>query len=412
MKTTFRREFDKFDEFENINASILDEMEIDIDSIKNRVYAQTRKKPRKIKLSRRITIGLIAAAVGVGIIGTTAFASLGGIGAVFGSIFTGNMNAAGLYDGGEVEFTTTDKNLNVEFLGVTGDDNDVYAMMRAVRKDGSEFVDEGHTDSIYSPSGDNFDKFGCIVKGTTKDGSSLGVSGMGGGWDDRYYLSDDRKTLDIYVKVNVSGLEANGGRLTVISRRFHAQKMATKLAEYPTLDEKTYLSAEKLCRDKNIEEKNCSFVQRDGHYDYGIMDTKEYELPFELSFDMNYQNGNEIKLDITKENAPHLINDPDVVNGDYKATAFGISLYNECNWNGNFYDIDSSNSKVIMQDGTIYYLSDDGGSNSWSEGENNKVKQRLAYSHEPSPATIQEIVLVDTRKISEIIINGDTVYKK
>ena len=52
-----------------------------------------------------------------------------------------------------MEVATSDPNLQVELLAVTGDQNNFYAVIRAEKKDGTAFTDEGYlySDHITSP---------------------------------------------------------------------------------------------------------------------------------------------------------------------------------------------------------------------------------------------------------------------
>ena len=80
-----------------------------------------------------------------------------------------------------------------------------------------------------------------------------------------------------------------------------------------------------------------------------------------------------------------------------------------------FERIDPENSKIILDDGNEYYFE----VIPWSNEELKEdgkfsvhVDLKLNYSLIPNPTYIVENVVVDTSKISQIIINGNTVYKK
>ena len=78
-----------------------------------------------------------------------------------------------------------------------------------------------------------------------------------------------------------------------------------------------------------------------------------------------------------------------------------------------FRDIDSAESKVVLDDGTVYYPVLNASSSGMNESANRfEETVRLQYKTVPSPAFEDEVIIVDTANIRQIIINGAVIYEK
>lgn len=77
-----------------------------------------------------------------------------------------------------------------------------------------------------------------------------------------------------------------------------------------------------------------------------------------------------------------------------------------------FEEVDTDNSRVVMKNGMIYCFESRGGSGGGGIAVG-KVENdlRLIYLEKPYDTIQYETILIDTRMIKEIIINGDVVYK-
>ena len=103
------------------------------------------EKNAKKKFSKKIIVMLVAAAILVG--GTIGAFASGSVQAVFGKIFQNSdgMNELGLFDGGNVEVSVGDDNLNVELLGITGDGEKLFSAIEITKKDGSPVIDKDYS---------------------------------------------------------------------------------------------------------------------------------------------------------------------------------------------------------------------------------------------------------------------------
>lgn len=342
---------------------------------------------------------------------------------VFPEIFSGEPNALGLYESRSVRFSSPDKNLSASVLGITADENDLYAMLSVKHKDNSVFADNGYRYGLYIPTSGTFDEFGGIVSCTMESGEPLGNLGFGGGFDCRCYLSDDRTALKIYLSVDLNGLDAKGGELTFTSRRYRAQKITEIKKNYDIVTNRDWLEVSEL-----IDREGWRFIRRDNGYVLCKTEEKEYDLPFEISFSLDYETGNNIWLHPSRTEITDILTP---VASEMKAVVsdLGIELDSDCSAGAagigkpgseepglNFYafrEIDSTNSFVILDDGTSYYLVLSGFSGGLNEDTGRyEERMHLRYKTVPDPALADDIIVIDKRRISRIVINGDTIYEK
>lgn len=391
-----------------------------------RVMSLTHKKlgmTSKKALNKKVIFSLLAAAI---VIGSSVFGVSGIIrqktaDMVFSDVFSGEPNAAGLYESSSVSFNSSDSNLHAEVLGMTADDQNLYSMICVSYKDGRAFSEDGYIYGLYTPGGKSFDDLGCTVKCTQRDGDPLGASGMGGGFGCRYFLSDDRKTMKIYLRLDTDGLDASGGKLTFISRRFAAQKI-TEIKE--TLD--TVITQDYIDRQEMLEKEKYHIVRIGNKYAVCSTETKEFELPFEITFSLDYSVGNNLWLHPKRSTVTDILM-PNASEMTAVISGFGISLHTSTSPKAAgigepesdiemfvcFRDIDSADSKVVLDDGTVYYPVLNASSSGMNESANRfEETVRLQYKTVPSPAFEDEVIIVDTAKIRQIIINGAIIYEK
>ena len=136
--------FDMYDKLpEGIDTdTIKPEMNIDSEKIKTEVVTMIKAgkgKKRKSSFRKKLTVTLIAAAVGTAVLGTIGVGAMGGFNEAFGERFAGE-RINGIYPGGNVNISTNDK-VKAEFLGIAGDKNKVMAAVTVKKTDGSAFVD-------------------------------------------------------------------------------------------------------------------------------------------------------------------------------------------------------------------------------------------------------------------------------
>ena len=138
MKKTFV--FDKIeDELLDIDEStIIAETGIDAERVKEAVMKEiTGKRKGKILPFKKI-FTIIAAAAVIAAASLTAMAATGGLHPAFAELFAGEP-ANGIFPGAELSVNSDD--LNIEFIGVAGDERSMLSLFDITKKDGSSFVD-------------------------------------------------------------------------------------------------------------------------------------------------------------------------------------------------------------------------------------------------------------------------------
>ncbi len=149
--------FDMYDKIpEGVDTDSLEpEMNIDPEDIKKSVLASInnqKNSSKKKAFNKKLTLTLIAAVVGISILGTVSAAAFGGFKKIFGERFAGNEVSNIIYPGENADLNTN-KNIKAELIGIIGDNNEVMAAVSLTKSDGSAFVDYKDTENtILTPS--------------------------------------------------------------------------------------------------------------------------------------------------------------------------------------------------------------------------------------------------------------------
>lgn len=457
MKTTFKKVFDEFDD-ELMDIGVFSDSEsidIDVEKIKGEVLMRIDDKNGKKKFSKKfITIMVAAAIVVTGTIG--AFAA-GSVQSIFQELFNNSgVNSAGLYDGGNVELISCDDSLNVELLGVTGDGEKLYSAIEVTKKDGSPVIDEDYDypfrwtnewpDQI--PEDKNVEDYdACRAVYVDKNGNSSNVkdSGVITCSSIAYSLSDDKRTLKIFVLSLITQGDLQDGRVTITSEGLGAFNIHEVIYEvdytgkaFSDFDDTEPFDHELIDRriqELGITKDDCNTVHDGQKVLYCWCDQEKFDLPFEISFDLNYETDGNISKELTIDDAPNVI-EPVADKVTMEVTPFGVYLYGQCDnevveksgwseeeeaYRGNdhcFKDIGwRENSKIILNDGTVYYLYPGAG----GYGRGFLEDENAGYYEEEVPLNLSTVVgapiqleinVIDTREIKTIMICGDTVYSK
>lgn len=400
MKTTFKEVINNFED-DLINCEDMN-IDIDINRVKEQVFERLNTDMEntninnKKRYTKRFKVTLIAAVVAVSmLLCTTAYAT-GALQSIFGGFFGGNLNSAGLYDGKNVTFESPDPNINAQLLGITGDERQTYAMIEVSHKDGTPITDEGYIYPVWTTlydteNVDDEDYYKSLVFDTyliDKNGESIGHLGP------CYEMSEDAKTLKILIKIPNGDYDMNNYTLVIENRAIGAHNVPADTNNKPS-----------------------------------EVDFKKFDCPFTMSFDIDIENTNYINKTLTTKNAPNLVL-PEANEVNMEITPFAINItskadmqvYKEkgANLECKFIDficcetIDYNNSKVILNDGTEYFLYyyPSGSHQIVNEGTENEYYEEvivLNFSKVIAPLEA-EVNLIDTREIKAIIINGDTVY--
>ena len=437
MKTTFKTVFTELDdELMKLDMQENAPVDIDIDKIKSEVFMQIKsEKNTKKKFSKKLFVILAAAVIMAS--GTVVAFATGSVQAIFGSIFknSGDLNEFGLYDGGKIEITTEDDNLDVKLLGVFGDGEKMFSSMRITHKDGSPMIgDEYYINNSLSPQIQG--EFVNTVNGEkTENFDGLGAYNT-------YELDDDNKTLNIYTyfrRGSGATHDSKEYRITYNSKKFGAYKIDKELYseeapvevdESPMTEEEERAANEEYdrhwqmleqLREKNgLTEDECISVEHEGRKVYAKGEFVQEDLPFTISFDINYNNDHQIEFELTSETAPDVL-ESYAENGKVVISPLGVYVSATCKdgaW-GSAYEhcvtppwFDGK-SKVIMDDGTVYYIivTPFGEHYTDEDGVFHDTSQ-MDYSIYSLNPWHRVPIHINIDDIKTVIINGDTVYQK
>lgn len=449
MKTTFKEVFNNFeDDLININEnSICEDMNIDIDinKIKERVFNSLNtnidnnninyeNSISKKRYTKKFKITLIAAVIAVSmLLGATAIYAIGNLQEIFGGFFGGNLNAAGLSDSNNLTFESPDPNINAQLLGVTGDARQVYAMIEVSHKDGTPVTGEGYThpfwwsDDSENASDEEFYKnLSCDAYFVDKNGE------IAGHVVPCFDMTDDAKTMQILIKMPIGGRDISEYKLVIENRAIGADKVLEVVATKETLSsEYEYFDKElkrKIEMGKDLDGEYAQIFNGE-YYEYCKVDRKKFDFPFTMSFEIDINDTGYINKKLTVENAPNLVL-PEADEVNMEITPFAINITSKADMqvykdkgasiDCNYIDficcekIDYYNSKVILNDGTeyfLYYYPSGGNNISVDESENEYYEEVIVLNFSKVIAPLEaEVNLIDTKEIKAIIINGDTVY--
>ncbi len=442
MKTTFKTVFTELDdELMNLDIQENAPVDIDIDKIKSEVFMQINDENKtKKKFSKKFIVILAAAVIMAS--GTVVAFATGSVQAIFGSIFhNGNqINELGLFDGGNVEVTSADSSLEVNLLGIIGDGEKLCSAIEITKKDGSPVID---TDYTYAGINEPFDgsswEDNLTINGKDETHNAL--------QSPQYILSDGNKTLTIYLfTTTASGLDESmqGGRMTFVSKQFHAYKTTNELASVklpgqmdPIFDEIKYddeataddvlFDQEELAKKRSelgLSEEDFTTIDYQGNRIYCQAELKAFELPFTISYDLNYRTDQFIEKDLSAEIEPEIVV-KNTRNARMTVSPFSIYLSGECDAD----NPDSSaeygsdkcfllpkwddTSKVTLKDGKVYYLyANEGGEHREDENGVYHTTVHLKYSTVIGPPLEPENIFVNIKDIESVTINGDTIYRK
>lgn len=436
MKTTFKNAFTELDD-EMMNIELTPNTDIDVDKIKGEVLMRIHNNsadtaPTKKKFGKKLFI-LLAAAV-ILAAGTVGVVAKGSIQSIFGQFFnTGSdLNSLGLFEGENVEISCEDKSLDIKLLGITGDCQRFYSCIEVTKKDGSEVIDKRFN---YSPNW-----IENRSNATYKLNSDEDNTGVFSGW--KYRISDDCKTLTIEIfSMGGKGLngELQGGRMTFKSEAFSSYRIGKIITEGPDISNNQddydlsrsvdgtlqglYYTEEQLdqmCRDAGVSPKKCMWQTLDGKYVYCESELKSFDMKFTISYDVNYDTGKLPEVEINSETAPNVVREF-AENTKAVISPLGIYLKGECestpkNEDLGCFQIPSftdGKSKVILNDGTVYYIVPyEGGERRTDEDGIYHHTENLNYQTFSGMPLAAEKNVINLDNIKTVIINGDTIYSK
>ena len=387
------------------------------------------------KSTKKVIIILAAALIFAS--GTVGAFATGSVQTVFGKIFKGSpeMNEFSLYDGGNVEITTADDNLDVRLLGVFGDGQKLFSSIQITHKDGSPMVDEEY----FINNGLSYDLQGEFIN--TIDGEKTeDFDGLGA--QNYFELTDGNKALNIYTNYRRgSGAkhDTRDYRITYNSKMFGCYKLDKVLSEAALLEEidesgsnewteedgrKAYeesMKFEQMLRDNGLTKDEVITVEHEGKMVTAKGEFRRIDLPFSISFNPNYNEDCKISLDLSADTAPDVL-ESYTTNGKAEITPLGIYVSADCKdgaWGDSEWDwcvkqpTFDGQSKVIMNDGTVYYVNIVPYiQHSTDENDIYHETAQMDYSLYRLNPWHRVPIYINLDNIQTVVINGDTVYQK
>lgn len=473
MKTTLKDVFNNFDDDFNIDEkTICENIDVDFEKITMNAIQNKESTKKHNNIRKKLPLILIAAALTTTIIGTTAIAAVNLFKPDFSDKFKGDNSALTIYSTDDFKFETSDSNLNAEFLGMTGDQDFTVALIELTRKDGSVFQ-EDERDFLIN------DYYYGDMETDEKAPYKLFVSAPGSknineiySYENAFantkpvecYLSNDRKTLKLYITINNSQYPS-GSKVTFSNDYYKSGKYKEEISEY--ISSSINDDATQITND-NFNMFNTAWKYTNGTYSLYSYEETNNPLSFNIEFTTNSEFDNKsITSKINSENAPTIITDDrsaDLVISPFKIsliysdtltqeqvdkysekskpdtskqesngykyeleTAGRVSAIKPVYINGLYRDIDPENSKLILKDGTVYYFYyyPENVSMEPDKEDKNKInifdERTLLYTDIPynfikdfndvenSEANIKSNI-VNPKSIAKIMVNGDIIY--
>lgn len=287
------------------------------------------------KVSVKKIVSVVAVAVAIGAAATvTAQAATGVFNPAFGEIFAGQP-ANGVFPGSDVSVKSND--LDVEFVGVTGDETEMYSIYNITKKDGSNFVESTEdycflgTNAKMEVSESAFKKLRLMMDGSR--GMSDGVS----------YDFVDSKTIRATVVFSDTAGCIKGERLTVndtdtsiyhIDEVLYSEKSDTELGCTKYMEEN-----KALINQKKATFKDNQFIipiyGKDGIYRLAVTTVTTIPFEYEMGVKLNYKTTEKNFEESVGKKFNALKSDWTIK--EIKAGSFSISISAETDHN-NMYD--------------------------------------------------------------------------
>lgn len=330
--TDFRNIFDTLEEdFDIDELTINEDLGIDPHAINSMVLDKINTQQLRRKKRKFLSTLLIAAVVSVALIGTTVIATQ-----VFKPDFTekfsGDVSSLVVYEPESFHFASLDDNLDAYFVGIVGDHDSAVASVLLTKKDETPFLadkqevvlqPEGmlldeivHTEVWEEPDDYNYlaalrsmesrPDYDYVFYTKNRDNTIMSEDTVA--VDLR--LNEDCTELTLYINVNVTNGETDGGAADLSFDHFFTYKKLALLATFPDMEKDSLQKAEALCMQKDLDlEMNCHWEYENGVYHLYETEEVRYDLPFDMSFTMDFNMEEPVTTVISANNAPTLLRD-------------------------------------------------------------------------------------------------------
>ncbi len=324
--SSLKNEFDMFDKDFGLEENIINEdLDIDPDNITRMVMKSISADSSKRKSRRNFMVFLVAAVICTAIVCTSVIAGTGVVKPDFSQVYSGDVSVLDVRGTEAFRFEALDQNLQAEFLGMVNTEDKLTASVNLTKKDDTVFT---RADGIQNPAAYLPDKsfyhnntdteklmqqlkehqletdYPYVI--LTEDNNGQLVEQPDN--TVQYILSDDGKTLKMFITVNCADERIRDGKITVSSRYTKAYSFDKKLRAFNTLNETTYADAKYFCQmDGYNMDSDCKWKISGGQYALYTIDQKRMALPFDMSFRINYQKPKYIRTKLTDQNAPQIV---------------------------------------------------------------------------------------------------------
>lgn len=373
--------------FDDISdETIIVDTGINPENVRRMVMEEISGKKKK-RFSKKIVIGLIAAALSVGVLTTGAVAS-GSFNATFAEWFSGDCEL-GLYSGGNVYANSSSEDFDVNVLGVAGDDDEAYVAIEITRKDGKSF-------DMSKNNGIDFEDADCSVSMPWFKHDSGGTRG----WE--FYFKND-KTIQ-------GNICFERGENTLKGQHFTGKFDKLKVFEYEDIKECDYMeySDEYNKEIKELTEKYkdklsdnsyiSSYYTKENGSKYAITKETKYDVCFDISLNLNYKSSTK-ECGVESDSAKSTMGKFSISSARASAISVRLLSNDHSEYNGADSLDEEMNGKVYIKDSNVYDIEIQGSSQSV-----------VGY---PDGATYSETTLEGIYKKDgeRVVINPDDIEK-
>lgn len=283
MKKNFVFDVSETDLIDVEEATVIKETGVSSDRVKESVMKEIKKGKKKFSKKKLFSVIAIAAAIGL-VSGLTVSATTGGFNPLFGELFAGQV-ADGVFPGSNITVESND--VNIDFVGIAGDNDAMLGIYEITRKDGSKFL-EDPSDYVCLANAADIEVTNSLWS-RLWSGVLFSGSPQNRGGQVRYQLIDEN-TIRAVVGFSDENEDIKGERMTIKEESITLCHIDEVLCECYTYEE---YEAYRDAHEAELEEKekglreDQSLIKLDDQYVVGTF--SEFPLTYELGVTLNYK---------------------------------------------------------------------------------------------------------------------------
>ncbi len=369
---------------------------IDAEKVRKSAMETIRNERGTKKMSKKKVLSVVGIAAAIAVVSTvTVSAAIGGFNPVFAEIIAGQP-VDGIFPGKDVSVKSDD--VDIDFVGLCGDDKFVMAVYDITPKNGSSFVESTDDCYFYGTNADVSvsESIWKQLFGNRSYGSSNGVS---------YELVSENK-IRAFASVSDSRGYLKGERMTISDANTTLFKVEKELFQYNDIEElNKYLEDNKDELDaleKTLGEDEILFPMINDKK-YVVAKTLALPCSYELSVTLDYKT-------TTRTFDDSVGKEFDLFNSKFRitqlsATSFSLSISAETD---DYKSIDNNNIDIVVEkkDGTKFKAILSTSVSEGKDGEYGNFTWELAFA-DSEPYT--KIIVLDPADIASITINGTNI---